>query len=180
MSEYINNGDWPTCMDRLSETEFRCTLHGWKIRTTQLPIVCGVCASGARQPAPEQGPGAELKQILESIGIRPIQPGKAADGSGQGQCRCDAFAEQMNRWGVAGCRAHFLRIVAKLQTTAAEYGWGDKLKAAAMAVTNGLAFRINWLDPFPGLVEEAIRRAEEKTSAASQASPQPGTHRNEA
>jgi hypothetical protein len=72
----------------------------------------------------------------------------------------------MDAWGVAGCRGeHYQEIVDRFRAYASKYGWATKLKAAALAVKTGLAFRLNPLDPAPGIVDEAIRRAEEKEAA---------------
>lgn len=80
-------------------------------------------------------------------------------------CDCKGYARQMDRWGVDGCRQHFDEIVAHFRQYAAKYDWATKLKAAAMAAATGLAFKLNWLDPFPDLVNEAIRRAEAEQTA---------------
>jgi hypothetical protein len=104
-----------------------------------------------KPPPPTSGPGTELTAIYASLGIE-------ADPS----CDCKAKAEQMDRWKVDGCRAHFWEIVGWQKDGAVRWGYAPKLKAAALAVATGLAFRVNWSDPFPGLVEEAIRRAAAK------------------
>lgn len=39
---------------------------------------------------------------------------------------------------------------------------GDKVAIAAKAVVTGYVFRLNARDPFPGLVDEAIRQAKEE------------------
>lgn len=44
----------------------------------------------------------------------------------------------------------------------ARWGWKDKVAAAARAVATGLAFKLNPLDPFPALIDEAIHRAAEQ------------------
>jgi hypothetical protein len=40
------------------------------------------------------------------------------------------------------------------------WGYAARIKAASKALLNGLAFKLNPFDPFPGLIEESIRRAE--------------------
>lgn len=141
--------DYPDCMERLSATEYKCKKLGFTIKAKTLPIRCTACTLNV--PADVIGPGTETKAMLLSIGIRE----KPA-------CGCEDYAQQMDEWGVAGCREHFDEIVQRFRSLQAEYGWGDKLKAASLAAMTGLAFRLNWLDPFPSLVEEAIRRAERK------------------
>ncbi len=103
--------------------------------------------------APGFGPGTELKKILESLGI---EPGPT--------CDCRARADQMDAWGVSGCRANRDTIIGWMREGQGRWGWKDKLSAAAKAVQIGLAFKLNPLDPFPSLVDEAIRRAEEAHS----------------
>ena len=96
-----------------------------------------------------RGPGTELKRLLGSLGIEPAP-----------DCTCLALARQMDTWGPAGCREHAAEIADGMRANATRYGWTDRLKAAAGIVLAGLAARVNWLDPFPGLISEAIRRAE--------------------
>ena len=95
---------------------------------------------------PGHGPGTELKAILETLGI---EAGPT--------CDCRARANQMDLWGVDGCREHREQILAWMREGQARWGWKEKLAAAAKAVQSGLAFKLNPLDPFPSLVDEAIR-----------------------
>lgn len=103
-----------------------------------------------KRAAPEQGPGTELKKLLASIGINPSS-----------SCNCAKHMREMNRRGVTGCRATAGEIVGWLREGQDRWGWATKLKAGALALSTGLALKVNWLDPFPGLVEEACRLAEE-------------------
>jgi hypothetical protein len=101
--------------------------------------------------ARKRAPGGHAKLILLSLKIQPIAG-----------CGCDEFAKKMNDWGVSGCRGeHYDEIVARFREYAKKYDWGTKLRAAALAIKSGLAFHLNPLDPAPGIVDEAIRRAEE-------------------
>ena len=112
----------------------------------------GSISQGSMIPyIPPEGPGTELKAILASIGIVP-----------EPNCDCDGKARAMNMFGSAECRVKFWEIVGWLKDGQDRWSWTDKLMAAAKAVANGLAFQINWFDPFPDLVREAIRRAEAK------------------
>lgn len=97
-----------------------------------------------------EGPGLELSRILSSVGINPKN------------CSCTAKMTQMNKWGVGGCNEHFNEIIGWMRDGHSQWGWVEKLKAAGLAVANGLAFQINPFDPFPGLISEAIRRAADK------------------
>jgi hypothetical protein len=77
-------------------------------------------------------------------------------------CDCKAKARKMDEWGIEGCKANRDMIVGWMREGVGRWGWSDRLKAAAMAVTSGLAFKLDVLDPFPSLIDEAIRRAEEQ------------------
>lgn len=98
---------------------------------------------------PGYGPGTELKNMLDSIGV--IE--KPA-------CDCTGKRNQMDRWGVDGCRANLPLILQWMREGSTRWGWAEKLAAAANAVATGLAFQINWLDPYPDFIQEAILRAE--------------------
>lgn len=100
------------------------------------------------RPVVRGGPGTELKSMLREMGIAPKG------------CGCDDRARQMDSWGVAGCRANLPTILNWLQEQQEKQGWLTILSAAAKAMVAGIAF--NPLDPLPGIVQEAIRRAEEK------------------
>lgn len=106
---------------------------------------------GMQPQPPSSGPGTELKAILHSLGV---DPGPS--------CDCNQRAEQMDKWGVDGCKRYRDEIVGWLKEGQTRWGWKEKLAIAAKAVTTGLAFSLSLLDPIPGLVDEAIRRAEEK------------------
>jgi hypothetical protein len=98
---------------------------------------------------PGHGPGTELKKILESLGIQSSPT-----------CDCRSKASQMDLWGVEGCRENRETIIEWMRAGQGRWGWKDKLAASAKAVTSGLAFKLNPLDLFPSLIDEAIRRAE--------------------
>lgn len=106
-------------------------------------------------PKPEAipigGVGTELTTILSSIGINPSN------------CRCKERASLMNGWGLEGCREKKDEIVAWLRGEYKRVGWATVLAAVTKAIATGLAFRLSITDPVPDLVEEAIRRAEEKS-----------------
>ncbi len=105
---------------------------------------------------PDFGPGTELKAMLASLGIEPAP-----------SCDCNGKSVQMDVWGVAGCRANREQIITWMREGQSRWGWKDKLAAAAAAVKSGLAFKLNPLDPFPSLIDEAIRRAEERERQAA-------------
>lgn len=99
------------------------------------------------------GPGSELKKMLASLGVNPGP-----------SCDCNAKAKQMDAWGVEGCKQNRETIIGWMRDGQGRWGWRDKVHAAAAAVTSGLAFKLNPLDPFPGIIDEAIKRAEDAES----------------
>lgn len=75
-----------------------------------------------------QGPGTQLKRILETFGI-----------TAQSGCGCDSMVARMNRWGVAGCREHLPEIVAHLEHEAKARGWRMPLLRGGATVLVRLA-----------------------------------------
>lgn len=104
----------------------------------------------------DYGPGTELKAILASLNINPSP-----------SCDCNARAWQMDEWGVTGCKTNRDTIILWLKEGQDRWGWSNSFSIISSAIWSGLAFKLNPLDPIPGLVDEAIRRAEEKETAAS-------------
>jgi len=120
---------------------------------------------------PGYGPGTEMIPLVHELtGIEP-----------KPTCTCKDLALQMDLWGVDGSRERREMIAKKIRDNAAKWGWGklseeqvaageeaermsllQKASIMAKAVTSGLAFRLNPLDQFGSLVDEAIRRAEAK------------------
>jgi hypothetical protein len=109
-------------------------------------------ASNVAAP-PLTGPGKELHQMIEmELGFRKTEA-----------CGCGSMIATMNVWDVAGCREHRQEIVDWLRKAYANVSTAALLKAAARAVTSGLAFKLSVTDPFGSLVGLAIARAEEAT-----------------
>jgi len=104
---------------------------------------------------PGFGPGTELKKLLATLGIA-TKP----------SCDCNAKATQMDVWGADGCRERREEIITWMREGQGRWGWKEKVSAATKAVTTGLAFKLNPLDPFPSLIDEAIRLAEQGKAAA--------------
>lgn len=106
------------------------------------------------------GPGTELHLIFQSLGINPIEG-----------CGCAGFVSQMNRWGVQGCINNREQILKWLKEGKSKYSWRDQFKAAVSASKTQLLFKCNPIDPFPGLLDEAISRSiikqKEKDNAKS-------------
>lgn len=115
----------------------------------------GLTILGCQESDYPQGPGTELHDILESIGIKPPLT-----------CECFQRMTAMNDWGIDGSIAHRDEIIAWMRDGQVNWGWREKMLAAGKAITTGLAFNINWLDPFPGLVDLSIERTRAKLDLA--------------
>jgi hypothetical protein len=98
--------------------------------------------------APGFGPGTELSKLLADIGIQP-----------NANCSCKAMALQMDVAGIEKCRSDIEKIVEGIEKNQAGWGWKEKLSASFKVAAAGY-FSIK------SLVEEAIRRAEEKQKGA--------------
>lgn len=96
------------------------------------------------------GPGTELKLLLESLGIGTLNG-----------CSCGKVAALMDSWGPDGCDdpANREAILRHLRAAQREASWRQLIRAAAHALASGIAFRLDPTDPAPGLLDEAIRRA---------------------
>lgn len=111
---------------------------------------------GCQKPVPEIQPGnglvgTELHSMLALLGIQADE-----------QCDCESFAREMDSWGVDGCVARRHEIIAKLEHARSKTNWLQNLGAALFAIRSGVAAKLNPIDPIPGLVDEAIRRAARK------------------
>lgn len=95
------------------------------------------------------GPGTELKTLLGYMGFE-MQLG----------CSCRAKAALMDQNGTQWCREHRDEIAGWLRESYQKLGWLDLPKAVALAASSGLMLKLNVLDPFGSLVDEAVRRAE--------------------
>lgn len=107
----------------------------------------------ASQPAsyPEQGPGTEMKKLAESIGLN--QP-----------CfGCSSLLIRMNVLFAEGGEAAVLKerdlIIRQLRKNAESVGRLELVKAAVLAVWTGLVWKVDPVDPIPGMFDEALRRA---------------------
>lgn len=133
--------------------------HGWhRVYHASNQYGLSVYSRDPAEPEIDHGPGTELSRMLRKYEINPAAG-----------CDCKAKARKMDEWGVEGCRKNMETIVGWMREGVGRWGWADRLKAAAAAVMDGTAFKLNPLDPFPGLIEEAIRRAEAKEKATAAA-----------
>ena len=112
------------------------------------------------QPRRTKGVGDHLKDVTAELGLTMKQG-----------CNCASLAAEMNRRGPDGCRAKREKLVAELENNAKKYSWGDVARAAVNAVKTGLAWKINPLDPYGSLLDEAIRRAENTDKELNHADP---------
>lgn len=97
------------------------------------------------------GVGSQLWKILEQLGIKHTET-----------CECLTFAEKMNSWGVEGCKIRRKEIIDHMKKNSINYGWGDFTKAIFLSVSTGIAFKINPLDIYGSLLDEAIIRTEKE------------------
>lgn len=101
-----------------------------------------------RTAQPANGPGTELKRLIRELGI-----------TGNIGCGCESLAGAMDQWGVAGCAEHREEILARLRENAGKLSLWEKLRAAATAILAGLPIGT---DPAAALLDEALRRAEQR------------------
>lgn len=76
---------------------------------------------------------------------------------------------KMNAVRVVGCKRDTFRqyIIGEMRLQQGKWGWSIRLTAAALAAASGLAFKLNPLDPIPGLYDEAVRREELRLSQSA-------------
>jgi hypothetical protein len=123
----------------------RCRACGHQQVSRSKPDRC-VRRCGITQIPP--GVGTYMKGALTALRIVPTK-----------SCGCEAMARQMNAWGPDGCTEHLDEIVDHLRKAYSKTDWLTIQRARLAAVTTGLAWEINWLDPLPSLVRLAIERA---------------------
>jgi hypothetical protein len=145
------------CVTRAIETGadgrtlHRCLVCGKEARyRTADPASVGMQCGGKALP---HGPGTALAAVFKQLGI------KRKSG-----CGCREMIREMNALGVDGCRRERDSLAARLRSRAALFEWQEKAVAAVKAAASGLALRISWADPFPGLVDLVIHRAEQAAS----------------
>lgn len=106
-------------------------------------------------PKPIEPVGTIFKSLIDGLGI------DSAEG-----CNCEALRIEMDLLGVDGCKQQRARLISSLRKNAEKVSWLAKVKAIPPALASGLAFRVDPFDPIPGLFDEAVRRAEEKSTHA--------------
>lgn len=131
----------------------------WKlVYTTDAQYGLKVYSKHPDDKSIERGVGSNLKKLMAKL--------KVYSHSG---CDCNSIARDMDEKGSVWCRENFDKIVAAMKANWERWTWAAQFRAAAvaatMAVATGLAAKVNWLDPLPGLLEEAIRITEEEERA---------------
>ena len=90
---------------------------------------------GTPKPDTSNQPGSVLYRLLrDTFSVKP-KPG----------CGCYALRDEMDRLGVDGCDAEFVRLVDKLKENATKYTWLESFGSAVNAIRNGA---LGWLSPF--------------------------------
>lgn len=120
-------------------------------------------------PRPRAQVGSAVESLLKSLGITSkLKPEKAPDGA---VCKpCSTMKARLNNLPLEVVREKADEFADELRGRAAgDYSLWDWGKAAAAAVASGLAFRLNPLDPFPGLIEQACRMEESRIEQAEAA-----------
>ena len=97
------------------------------------------------------GVGSQLWHLLSRLGIQ-HDP----------DCSCLLLADIMNGLGPEGCRERSDNLLKLMRKNQAKYGWSTYFKAGANAVLLGWVFKLNPLDPLPGLLNKAIDLAEQQ------------------
>lgn len=102
------------------------------------------------------GPGSQLWRIFSRLGMehRP-------------DCSCLILADTMNELGPQGCRENRAKLLKLMYKNQKKYGWYSYIKAGINATVLGWAFKLNPLDPIPGLLDKAIALAEEQQRCQS-------------
>ena len=103
----------PTELPVPSEQTIKKCRNGEVARSEDTPI--------PQLDTPQEGPGTELKRILNEMGIRPSS------------CNCVKHAAEMNKGGVVWCRASVDTIAGWLEEEARKKGWLWQLAAKMTA-----------------------------------------------
>lgn len=100
------------------------------------------------------GPGTELRDMLAELWLTP-----------RNGCGCPTRLKVMNGWGVEGCRYNRDKIVGWLREAAAKTTRWLRMRAGFRAVWVRLVWELPWRDPYGGLVDLAVYRAERRIAS---------------
>ena len=94
--------------------------------------------------------GDELEAMFHELGVAMKE-----------SCSCQQLKQEMNALGPDGCEFKMDSLANEIRHNARTFGyWETTIAAIKFVSTYGLT--INPLDPFPGLIAEAIRRTKIK------------------
>ena len=93
----------------------------------------------------DNGVGSHLWRLFSRLGI-----------CHKPDCPCLLLADIMNGLGPQGCRERREDLLRLMRKNQKKYGWYDYLKAGINATLSGLVFKLNPLNPLPGLLDMAI------------------------
>jgi len=144
-----------TCIfQQLTDGKWHCRQCGYTTKRPYERPPQKECSGAPRVPPIDYGPGTELKKIIAAYRLVPTET-----------CGCEAMIQQMNAWGIAGCREHRAEILAHLHKAYAELNpsWADQARMGAKALAMGII--INPFDPAGSLLNAAIERARKNQPA---------------
>jgi hypothetical protein len=155
----------PSCERMAADSAYRQAVE-------MIPIGGGTVSRPASQPpAPKEPVGTELKALLTELGIDADLIKSACES-------CANYAGMLDRWGVKVCRARLNEIAGRLKDQAiahkARFRDGPLRWAGVASRALKMGLVLNPTNPYPGLVQLAIDRAEAK-AAAEPTKPAAGT-----
>lgn len=110
-------------------------------------------------------PIARTERVIQKVASQPVGVGEhlavMLREIGAVSCRpCWELSRKMDAWGPEGCRVNRAKIVAEIAKNAAAWSLMERLGLGARAATKTIAWKLNPLDPYGSLVDEAIRRSD--------------------
>jgi len=136
---------------------------GLKTRFSRMPEYSRQC-DGSCDAIP--GPGDRLKEYLAAFGIRNIVAAEAVPDPKTGQpcTSCTALQDAMNYGGPEHCRQHRAKYLGDMRIRydrlSAVQKAGLLAKAALMAPSSGLVWKLDLLDPLGSLYDLAVIETE--------------------
>ena len=95
-----------------------------------------------------------MTKLYKSLGINPPE-----------NCTCRALSARMDELGPVGCREHHEELIRAMEANAEKYKWTDTLKAGFKAISKGLVFKINPINPLYSCLLIAVQRTEADDAA---------------
>ncbi len=162
MTQYCDLIRDTSVTDKNGYQSARCARCGFEIPKYPANHDLQIPCSGSRRQVVVDGPGTELKKILNGLGLKP-----------KAQCGCDAKVAEMNVLGPDGCRQRRAELIEHLKGAYHTIGWIELLEIGAKVIAEPW-FSIT--DPIGSMLDEAIRRADtssQLTGTTSSALPPP-------